>query len=66
MSLRDLQPETAERSLQPLWFLRRGAVVLGLTGELFAAALLAPSIVPAVLTTDPATMGIQNGRSVPA
>lgn len=59
MSLHDLQPKTTERSLQPLSFLRRGAVVLGLTGELFAVALLVLSIVPAVLTTDPATMGIQ-------
>lgn len=33
--------------------------MLGLTGELFAVALLVLSIVPAVLTTDPATMGIQ-------
>lgn len=34
-------------------------VVLGLTGELFAVALLVLSIVPAVLTTDSTTMEIK-------
>lgn len=33
--------------------------MLGPTGELFAVALLVLSIVPAVLTTDSATMGIK-------
>lgn len=33
--------------------------MLGLTGELFAVALLVLSIVPVVLTTDPATMEIK-------
>lgn len=33
--------------------------MLGLTGELFAVALLILSIVPAVLTTDSATMEIK-------
>lgn len=55
LTLVDLQPQTAcSRSCSCA-----GAVVLGLTGDLFAVALLLLSNVAAVLTTDWTTVGIR-------